>query len=116
MTAFDTSLSYAAGESQPPLLTQTIGTTFAATTAKFPDSDALIDAAVDRTWTYAELRRDVISLAAGLVRRGVTTGDRVALWAPNRFEWVLTQFAAAEIGAILVVLNPAYRRSEVAYA
>ncbi|MGB3303877.1 MAG: AMP-binding protein, partial [Gordonia sp. (in: high G+C Gram-positive bacteria)] len=72
--------------------------------------------AVDRTWTYAELRRDVISLAAGLVRHGVTTGDRVALWAPNRFEWVLTQFAAAEIGAILVVLNPAYRRSEVAYA
>ncbi|NLG48052.1 AMP-binding protein [Gordonia sp. (in: high G+C Gram-positive bacteria)] len=112
----DSALSYAAGESHPPLLTQTIGATLAATAAKFPDSDALIDAAVDRTWTYAEFRRDVLALAAGLLRHGVTPGDRVALWAPNRFEWVLTQFAAAEIGAILVVVNPSYRRHELAYA
>ncbi|EGD54671.1 AMP-binding protein [Gordonia neofelifaecis] len=116
MTGSTAAPSYAIGETDPPLLTQTIGATLAATAAKYPDSDALIDAAVDRTWTYAEFRRDVVALAAGLLRHGVAPGDRVGLWAPNRFEWVLTQFAAAEIGAILVVINPSYRRHELAYA
>ncbi|ALG83851.1 AMP-binding protein [Gordonia phthalatica] len=109
-------LSYAKGGSEPALLTDTIGRTFAATAAKYPDVAALIDAAVDRTWTWTELRRDVLALAAGMMRHGVQPGDRVGLWAPNRFEWVLTQFAAAEIGAILVVINPSYRRHELAYA
>ncbi|MBM7367431.1 AMP-binding protein [Gordonia hydrophobica] len=112
----DSALSYASGETQPPLLTRTIGATLAATAAKYPESDALIDAAVDRTWTWSQFRRDVLALAAGLLRHGVQPGDRVALWSPNRFEWVLTQFAAAEIGAILVVINPSYRRHELAYA
>ena len=107
--------SYARGEAEPALLTQTIGATLAATAERFPDSAALIDASVDRQWTYREFRRDVRALAAGLLRLGVKTGDRVALWSPNRFEWVLTQFAAAEIGAILVVINPSYRRHELAY-
>ncbi len=75
----------------------------------------MIDATVDRQWTYTEFRRDVRALAAGLLRLGVAAGDRVGLWSPNRFEWVLTQFAAAEIGAVLVVINPAYRRHELAY-
>ncbi|GAA2365810.1 MULTISPECIES: AMP-binding protein [Gordonia] len=116
MTGTAAAPSYAIGETEPPLLTQTIGATLAATAGSYPDSDALIDAAVDRTWTYAEFRRDVVALAAGLLRHGVAPGDRVGLWAPNRFEWVLTQFAAAEIGAILVVINPSYRRHELAYA
>ncbi|GAC80184.1 fatty-acyl-CoA synthase [Gordonia malaquae] len=107
--------SYARGESEPALLTQTIGATLAATAERFPDSVALIDASVDRQWTYREFRRDVRALAAGLLRLGVNPGDRVALWSPNRFEWVLTQFAAAEIGAVLVVINPSYRRHELAY-
>ncbi|QRY63113.1 AMP-binding protein [Gordonia sp. PDNC005] len=107
--------SYARGEAEPALLTQTIGATLAATAERFSDSAALIDASVDRQWTYREFRRDVRALAAGLLRLGVKTGDRVALWSPNRFEWVLTQFAAAEIGAILVVINPSYRRHELAY-
>ncbi|GEE01027.1 fatty-acyl-CoA synthase [Gordonia spumicola] len=107
--------SYARGESEPALLTTTIGATLAATAEKFPDAVALIDAAIDRTWTYREFRRDVRALAAGLLRLGVAAGDRIGLWSPNRFEWVLTQFAAAEIGAILVVINPSYRRHELAY-
>ncbi|GAA4641415.1 AMP-binding protein [Gordonia humi] len=108
--------SYSRGEAEPALLTDTIGAVLARTAERYPDSLALIDAAVDRQWTYAQFRRDVRALAAGLLRLGVQPGDRVSLWAPNRFEWVLTQFAAAEIGAILVVLNPSYRRHELAYA
>ena len=115
-TTYTASDSYARGEAEPALLTETIGAVLARTTTSYPDSVALIDAAVDRQWTYAQFRSDVRALAAGLLRLGVAPGDRVALWSPNRFEWVLTQFAAAEIGAILVVLNPSYRRHEVAYA
>jgi fatty-acyl-CoA synthase len=43
-------------------------------------------------------------------------GDRVGIWAPNRWEWVLVQYATAEIGAILVTVNPAYRAGELEYA
>ncbi|MGO3327705.1 AMP-binding protein [Gordonia sp. (in: high G+C Gram-positive bacteria)] len=107
--------SYSKGDAESALLTDTIGGVLARTAARVPDSLALVDAAVDRQWTYAEFRRDVRALAAGLLRLDVKPGDRVALWAPNRFEWVLTQFAAAEIGAILVVINPSYRRHELAY-
>ncbi|MFM9378290.1 AMP-binding protein [Gordonia sp. VNK21] len=114
-----TELSYAVGEDTPPLLEHTIGTTLAATADRHPDAIALIDAAADdgagRQWTYREFRRDVLALAAGLRRLGLQPGDRLGLWSPNRFEWVLTQFAAAEAGVVLVVINPAYRRHELAY-
>ncbi|MBD0862291.1 AMP-binding protein [Gordonia sp. zg691] len=104
------------GDPSPALLTETIGATLARTVGQYGERTALIDAAADREWTYAELHRDVRALAAGLLRLGVSTGDRVGLWAPNRFEWVLTQYATAEIGAILVNLNPAYRQNEIEYA
>ncbi|GAB89439.1 AMP-binding protein [Gordonia rhizosphera] len=111
-----TELAYAVGEDTPALLSETIGATLARTVENYGDNVALIDAAAGRQWTYTEFHRDVRALAAGLLRLGVTTGDRVGLWAPNRFEWVLTQYATAEIGAILVNLNPAYRQNEIEYA
>ncbi|AZG45264.1 AMP-binding protein [Gordonia insulae] len=111
-----TESAYARGGDSPDLLTETIGATLARTVASFGDNVALIDAAAKREWTYAEFHRDVRALAAGLVRLGVSPGDRVGLWSPNRFEWVLTQYATAEIGAILVNLNPAYRQNEIEYA
>jgi fatty-acyl-CoA synthase len=55
-------------------------------------------------------------LATGLVRAGIGAGDRVGIWASNRWEWVLVQYATAEIGAILVTVNPAYRARELEYA
>src|SRR3954454_22932948 len=48
--------------------------------------------------------------------RGVAKGDRVGIWAPNRHEWVITQFATARIGAILVTINPAYTAPELRHA
>ncbi|MGC5249067.1 AMP-binding protein [Gordonia sp. DT219] len=111
-----TELSYAQGEFEPQLLTGTIGATLASITARHGDRIALIDAPSARQWTYTQFRRDVLALAAGLLRRGVGAGDRVGLWSPNRAEWVLTQYAAAEIGAILVNLNPAYRQQEIEFA
>ncbi|RRR47837.1 AMP-binding protein [Mycolicibacter terrae] len=109
-------LSYARGETQPPLLATTIGAALAATASAHPDRDALIDVPSGRRWSYAELLVDVRRLASGLLRAGISAGDRVGIWAPNCAEWVLTQYATAEIGAVLVSLNPAYRSHELAYA
>src|SRR5689334_8053419 len=54
-------------------------------------------------------------MAAGLLALGLEVGDRVGIWSPNCAEWVLTQFAAAKAGLILVTINPAYRLGELEY-
>jgi fatty-acyl-CoA synthase len=108
-------LSYDAGETEPPLLRQTISQNLAETAARCPDRDALVDVPSGRRWTYAEFHRDVRALATGLHRYGVRTGDRVGIWGPNTWEWVLVQYATAELGAVLVNINPAYRPNELAY-
>jgi fatty-acyl-CoA synthase len=108
--------SYAKGETDTPLLDQTIGDNFAATVAAYADREALVELATGRRWTWAELARDVEALAIGLARAGITRGDRVGIWAPNCAEWTIVQLATAKIGAILVNVNPAYRTHELAYA
>jgi fatty-acyl-CoA synthase len=108
--------SYAKGETEPALLDQTIGASFAATVAAYADREALVELATGRRWTWAELDRDVEALAIGLARAGITRGDRVGIWAPNCAEWTIVQFATAKIGAILVNVNPAYRTHELSYA
>ncbi|OBG41667.1 AMP-binding protein [Mycolicibacter heraklionensis] len=109
-------LSYARGEDQPALLETTIGATLAAIANAFPERDALVDVPSGRRWSYAELLADVRGLATGLLQAGISTGDRVGIWAPNCAEWVLTQYATAAIGAVLVNINPAYRSHELAFA
>jgi len=109
-------LSYDRGPSTPPLLETTLGANFAATATEYPQRAALVDVCAGRRWTYAELQAAVRRLATGLVRAGIRVGDRVGIWAPNRWEWVLVQYATAEIGAILVTINPAYRTRELDYA
>ncbi|MCO8270803.1 AMP-binding protein [Actinoplanes sp. TRM 88003] len=108
-------LSYASGVSDLPLLGETIGANLERTVARFGDREALVDVAAGRRWTYAELDADVDRLARGLLARGVERGDRVGIWAPNCAEWVITQYATAKIGAILVNVNPAYRTHELRY-
>jgi fatty-acyl-CoA synthase len=108
--------SYERGPSEPPLLETTIGANLADTAARYARRDALVDVAAGRRWSYAELLGCVRRLATGLVRAGIGVGDRVGIWAPNRWEWVLVQYATAEIGAVLVTVNPAYRARELEYA
>jgi fatty-acyl-CoA synthase len=107
--------SYASGTSELPLLGDTIGANLERTVARFGDREALIDCPSGRRWTYAELDRDVDRVARGLLALGVQQGDRVGIWAPNCAEWVLVQYAAAKIGALLVNINPAYRTHELSY-
>ncbi|HEY7045016.1 MAG TPA: AMP-binding protein, partial [Nocardioidaceae bacterium] len=112
----ETTLSYAAGPTDVPLLDETIGANFERTVAQYADNEALVEVATGRRWTYAELDRDVDALARGLVAAGVEIGDRVGVWSPNCAEWTMAQYATAKIGAILVNINPAYRTHEVEYA
>lgn len=107
--------SFARGDTHPPLLDATIGEQLSRTVAAYPDLEALVDRAAGRRWTWRQLGADVDAVAAALVADGVQTGDRVGIWAPNRAEWTLVQLATAAVGAILVTINPAYRRDEFAY-
>ncbi|WP_028474580.1 AMP-binding protein [Nocardioides alkalitolerans] len=108
--------SYAAGESAPALLDETIGASFEATAARHADREALVEVATGRRWTWAELDRDVDALARGLLAAGLAQGDRVGIWAPNCAEWTIAQYATAKAGVVLVNVNPAYRTHELAYA
>src|SRR4051794_15904440 len=105
--------SYASGTSDLPLLGETIGENLERTVARFGDREALVDVATGRRWTYASFDAEVNRLARGLLAAGLEKGDRVGIWAPNCAEWVITQYATAKIGAILVNVNPAYRTHEL---
>ncbi|MGI9610033.1 MAG: AMP-binding protein [Acidimicrobiia bacterium] len=111
-----TALSQAAGPTSIPLLEETLGANLAATVAAFPDRDALIVRHQGIRWTYRQFDEKVEELARALMARGFVPGDRVGIWSPNNAEWVLTQYATARVGVILVTINPAYRTHEVQYA
>jgi fatty-acyl-CoA synthase len=108
--------SYSHGTSSVRLLGQTIGQNLRDTARRFPDRDALIVPYQNVRLTYGEFDAKVDALARSLLAIGIDTGDRVGIWSPNNAEWVLIQYAAARIGAILVNLNPAYRTQEIHYA
>ena len=109
-------LSYASGASSLPLLGETIGENLRRSVEDHGDAEALVVPHQRFRATYRQLWEQVSLAARGLLARGVTKGDRVGIWAPNRFEWVVVQFATARIGAILVNINPAYRTTELEYA
>ncbi|HUZ68738.1 MAG TPA: AMP-binding protein [Candidatus Saccharimonadales bacterium] len=109
-------LSYASGASALPLLGETIGENLRRTVEDHGDAEALVVPHQRFRATYRQLWEQVSLVARGLLAHGVTKGDRVGIWAPNRFEWVVVQFATARIGAILVNINPAYRTTELEYA
>lgn len=98
------------------LITTTIGQHLDAVAARDPSHPALIMPHQNIRWTYGEFVAEVDKLAMGLLALGIEPGDRVGIWSPNRYEWVLTQFATAKIGAIMVCINPAYRLYELEYA
>lgn len=107
--------SYASGPSEVPLLGDTIGNNLDRTVARFGERDALVDRGAGKRWTYHELLADVDALALGLLDLGISKGDRVGIWAPNRAEWTFVQYATAKIGAILVNINPSYREHELEF-
>src|SRR3981081_4445250 len=111
-----TELSYVHGASDVPLLGEPIFQNLRRAAAHFGDREALVVAHQNHRSTYRELVGECELVARGLLARGVKKGDRVGIWSPNRYEWVVIQYATARIGAILVNINPAYRTAELEYA
>ena len=104
------------GDRDAPLLNLTISDLLAQTVSEMPDQPAAVFPQQGVRWSYREFSQQVDRLASGLLALGIIKGDRVGIWSPNRVEWLLTQFATARIGAILVCINPAYRLTELEYA
>src|ERR1700676_1026899 len=109
-------LSYAHGVTTVPLLGETIGAHFDRTVERWSVRPGLISRQQGITWTWRELGAKVDAFAAGLIAMGLKPGERVGIWSPNNAEWIVTQYATAKAGLILVNINPAYRLSEVEYA
>ncbi|HEX3567902.1 MAG TPA: AMP-binding protein, partial [Acidimicrobiales bacterium] len=108
--------SYSSGPSSFALRGETIGECLAGTAGTMPEALALVSCHQGARLSWAELHAAVKEAARAFLALGVAKGERIGIWSPSRVEWILTQLAAAEVGAILVNVNPAYRPSELAYA
>jgi fatty-acyl-CoA synthase len=111
-----TNLSYVSGVGEEPLLYKTVGAVLEEAAARWGEREALVVPHQNIRWTWRQLDEAADRLAAGFVHLGLAPGERIGIWAPNRYEWVVTQFASAKAGLILVTINPAYRTSELEYA
>ncbi|MEL4071030.1 AMP-binding protein [Ochrobactrum sp. GPK 3] len=107
--------SYIHGASDRFLIGDTIGNHLDRIAEQHPDRPAVVVRHQNIRLTYAELNARVDALAAGLLAIGLRPGERVGIWSPNNLEWILTQFATAKAGLILVNINPAYRAHELEY-
>jgi fatty-acyl-CoA synthase len=110
------SLSFVSGISEQPLLYRTVDGVLKAAVAVAPNRVALLVPFQSIRFTFTELDREVQRAARGLVACGLAPGDRIGIWAPNCVEWILTMFAAARAGLVLVNINPAYRSTELEFA
>ena len=108
--------SYVRGPTRPPLAYVTIPQLLGEAVSRFGPRDAAVFCEQDVRLSYYDLDRAVDELASGLLALGLSKGDRLGIWSPNRVEWVLTQFATARVGLMLVNINPAYRAGELEYA
>jgi fatty-acyl-CoA synthase len=90
-------LSYNHGASDIPLLGETIGENLRRTVERFDNCEALVVRAQEYRASYRELWDLTTKLAKALLASGIRKGDRVGIWSPNRFEWVVVQYATARI-------------------
>ena len=108
-------LAHVIGDTSQPLWVEPIPVAFKRTVAAHGSREAAVFVEQGVRYTWAELDREVDALAGGLLKLGLEKGDRVGIWSPNRYEWLLTQYATARIGIVLTTINPAYRLAEVEY-
>ena len=110
--------SYWPADRSQPLLETTATALLRDAAAQVPERTALValdaQAEPERSWTYAQLRDSADRVAQALLRR-FAPGERIAIWAPNRPEWILLQHGLSMAGMIMVTVNPAYRSDELAY-
>ncbi|XP_028286708.1 medium-chain acyl-CoA ligase ACSF2, mitochondrial [Parambassis ranga] len=107
--------SYAHGTSSTSLLHSTVGEILLKAVERWPDREAVVFLQDGIRKTFEQFQQDVDQAAAGLLALGLKKGDRLGMWGPNTYEWVLMQFATAKAGIILVSVNPAYQIREVEF-
>ena len=108
-------VSYANGPADKALLGMPIGVLFDDMVRQHGDREAVVSVHQDLRLTYQALGERVSTLAKAFIASGFSKGDRVGIWSPNNVEWLVTQYATAKAGIILVTINPAYRLHELAY-
>jgi len=108
--------SLSSGTTDVPLIEQTLGEFFDAMVARQPDHEALVSAHQQLRYTYRELQSASRQLASALLGLGLKPGERIGIWSHNNAQWLLMQLATAQVGLILVNINPAYRVAELEYA
>jgi fatty-acyl-CoA synthase len=92
---------------------QTVGSVLERTATLHADQDALVFPGLGLRWSWRELNQRVTQVASWFLALGVEAGEHVGIWSMNVPEWVVAQFAAGRIGAVLVNVNPAYRIHEL---
>jgi long-chain acyl-CoA synthetase len=90
-----------------------LGQILARSAARFGAKPALV--AAGRTFTYRQLHDLCDRAAGGLRELGVRPGDRVSLYSPNRWEWVVAYHAALRAGAVVNPINVMLTPEEVAF-
>ncbi|KAJ8251392.1 hypothetical protein GJAV_G00220840 [Gymnothorax javanicus] len=108
--------SYVHGTSNRSLLSQTVGETLQNAAERWPEREAVVFLEGGIRRTFSQFQQDVDQAAAGLLALGLKKGDRLGMWGPNIYEWILLQFATAKAGIILVSVNPAYQSHELEFA
>lgn len=109
-------LSIVAGPTHPKLLDITLGELLTIQALQHADFECLVFPWTGARWSYADLKEESDRLARGMLAMGIQKGDRVGIMAGNCEQYISVFFAAARVGAILVVLNNTYTPSELSYA
>ncbi|MGO8829452.1 MAG: AMP-binding protein [Steroidobacteraceae bacterium] len=108
--------SFVSGTGDQPLLYRTVDAVLKAAVEEGPGRAALVVPHQSVRLTFEQFDREVERVARGMLGCGLEPGERIGIWAPNCAEWVLTMFAAARAGLVLVNINPAYRTTELEFA
>ncbi|XP_051850281.1 medium-chain acyl-CoA ligase ACSF2, mitochondrial [Antechinus flavipes] len=108
-------LSYFKGPTDMKLTSKTVGQCLEDTAEMFPNREALVVSHQNIRKTFEQIKQEVDTAALGLLNLGLSKGDRLGVWGPNSYEWVLMQLATAQAGIILVSVNPAYQSEELKF-
>ncbi|CAD6208854.1 GSCOCG00010683001-RA-CDS [Cotesia congregata] len=113
----DPNLSYRSNPGKEPIIDTTVGKLFEQVSKEFPNRECVVSVEQDNTrLTYSQVLERADKLAAGLKKLNINYGDRVGVWGPNHYQWLISFIGIARAGCIMVGINPAYQQNELNYS